>query len=669
MQIGLEATTKRTALILIILSLLFLGASGQVVSGPISVFSPLPGSQIGGDLLTVVFDSSVALDHQKTNVYFDIVTVPLSVILRTQEQNHHNITVNTAGRLPENQPVTLFLNATDTNNQTYIVPITSVRKVTTTNLQIASPTENAVVFGSNREVRVTINPAVFGTLRLFIQSPQGVDTLLGTRSVTNAQTQHIFTWNPSQFLDGRYVLRAELELPGVQQRITATVSVVIDNQGSDFSFTYPQEGDVISGTIAVSVRFLDSGINRLSFYVDNRGRKKDERIILPSDTSAEFTWNTLSVPDGPHDVIMVARFTSGDELEKKVGVTVNNLNDPPVILNLSRSNFTNIKTGTDVSFDITAKDPDGNTMSLVVDSASNLAEQVVLKSRTQIEEPSGILTTIYTWTVSVTAPDPIPGRYQIELIVRDDASPSGSVTRSINLDVVKDGICNQASDGVCDPDCNDNTWKGAIFRGYDLDCIGGLGAVCEDDASCDEGLFCDDDGCSTNRTNTTGCTGFNTGNLGVCTSCVLETSFDSISPAYCEELCGADAACDERRPGDSCLGGKICSSDCLCNEDPNQLYFTGAVCAQGSCELRYKNTYSRDYKALLFVRSSRGIVVDSALIDIPRGISNVTTNFASCAGKTGLKLGWIVFEKTDSSLDNPLPGPSASSTREVGITC
>lgn len=89
------------------------------------------------------------------------------------------------------------------------------------------------------------------------------------------------------------------------------------------SFTYPSEGETVSGEVVVTVTATDdNGVEQVDFYVDG--------VLLNSDASEPFAgaWDTTSVSDDTHELVAVAIDTVGQTATATLAVTVDNYVPP-----------------------------------------------------------------------------------------------------------------------------------------------------------------------------------------------------------------------------------------------------------------------------------------------------------------------------------------------------
>jgi PKD repeat protein len=118
------------------------------------------------------------------------------------------------------------------------------------------------------------------------------------------------------------------------------------------SITSPSDGAIVSGTVSITADASDdNGVDQVEFFVDNN------RLGTDADGSDGWSasWDTTGASEGSHTVSATATDTAGQTASDSVGVTVDNVNDPPV------ASFTYSCTGLSCDFDASgSSDPDGS---------------------------------------------------------------------------------------------------------------------------------------------------------------------------------------------------------------------------------------------------------------------------------------------------------------------
>jgi len=96
---------------------------------------------------------------------------------------------------------------------------------------------------------------------------------------------------------------------------------VIDSTDPAMEITNPNDGDVVSDIVSITMTASDpgSGIARIEVFID--GTEVDEITSTPFT----YNWNTTLVLNGAHDITVTAYDTAGNEVSQTISVTVNNI--------------------------------------------------------------------------------------------------------------------------------------------------------------------------------------------------------------------------------------------------------------------------------------------------------------------------------------------------------
>jgi hypothetical protein len=99
---------------------------------------------------------------------------------------------------------------------------------------------------------------------------------------------------------------------------------VVDNVNPSVAITSPTASQTVSGTVTIAVTASDAGTNitRVEIRVDD--------VLVSKDTSApyQFAWNTATVANGDHTIVVTAFDYAGNSASDTVAVTVNNTAPP-----------------------------------------------------------------------------------------------------------------------------------------------------------------------------------------------------------------------------------------------------------------------------------------------------------------------------------------------------
>ncbi len=129
--------------------------------------------------------------------------------------------------------------------------------------------------------------------------------------------QHSYTLDTTALADGRHLL-AFRALDEAGNEAVLAVFIVVDNTPPDAGFIRPTDG-YLSGSVEVLAYGFDDNLDRLELYVDGSP--------LASWTTAgihSYTFNTTSLPDGPHVLELKAVDKAGNERDVKLSVVVDN---------------------------------------------------------------------------------------------------------------------------------------------------------------------------------------------------------------------------------------------------------------------------------------------------------------------------------------------------------
>lgn len=97
-------------------------------------------------------------------------------------------------------------------------------------------------------------------------------------------------------------------------------AMIIKNLG--VTLTYPKEGDIVSGTITIRWYSIPRDID-VYLYVDLN------KIAGPINGITEYEWNTTSVSEGYHEIIISIKDGSYFDSDSSGPFLVNNVDEPP----------------------------------------------------------------------------------------------------------------------------------------------------------------------------------------------------------------------------------------------------------------------------------------------------------------------------------------------------
>jgi hypothetical protein len=134
-----------------------------------------------------------------------------------------------------------------------------------------------------------------------------------------------WTWDTTASHNGLHEMFVEVYYSHIRQYIRSPKTVVtVENPANEIGVTilFPANASVISGTVTIQVIANGENLNRVYFYIDG--------VWKGYDFGAPYTleWNTIYVPDGWHEIYVVALYgtrTPYQEMRSEtVRVFVNN---------------------------------------------------------------------------------------------------------------------------------------------------------------------------------------------------------------------------------------------------------------------------------------------------------------------------------------------------------
>jgi glutamine amidotransferase PdxT len=336
-----------------------IGAFEFIASGPdtikpiTSITAPAGGATVSGSSVTVSANATdnvgvvgVQFKIDGVNAGAEDTTVPYSGIWNTTtfSNGSHTITVvarDAAGNQTTSATVTVNVNNSGADTA---LPTAS----------ISSPAAGATVSGAS--VVVSANAADNVGVAGVQFKVDGVS--IGAEDTT---APYSVPWNSTTASNGTHTLTAVARDAAGNQKVTAAVTVTVNNSTSDtsaptVSVTSPAGGVTVSGaSVAVSATASDNiGVVGVQFKIDGVN-------IGAEDTTAPFSvaWNTTTTTNGSHAITAVARDAAGNQkLSAAVAVTVNNPTSDmtlPAVSITSPANGVTVK-GTAVAVTASASD-------------------------------------------------------------------------------------------------------------------------------------------------------------------------------------------------------------------------------------------------------------------------------------------------------------------------
>jgi len=128
-----------------------------------------------------------------------------------------------------------------------------------------------------------------------------------------------------------------------------------DNHPPEISFDEPDDGDEMDGMekIEVDIADVDDDVVKVDFFYNAGAGRIDIGSVemeVPTSGEVSISWDTLAVPDGDYDIIVVATDSKDNVVEASVEVTVNNVvkpgddDDDEVVIVVLRLNIDDGKT-------------------------------------------------------------------------------------------------------------------------------------------------------------------------------------------------------------------------------------------------------------------------------------------------------------------------------------
>jgi hypothetical protein len=140
------------------------------------------------------------------------------------------------------------------------------------------------------------------------------------------------SWNTAGLANGNYAIRATAsDAAGLKASDSATVVINApppppgDSIPPAVSVTSPAAADTVSGSVTVAVSATDaSGVSSVRLIVDGA-----QTAVTDASAPYALSWNSASVPDGPHTIGAEATDAAGLKSSASVQVYVKNALPPP----------------------------------------------------------------------------------------------------------------------------------------------------------------------------------------------------------------------------------------------------------------------------------------------------------------------------------------------------
>ncbi len=188
---------------------------------------------------------------------------------------------------------------------------------------------------------------------------------------------------------------------------------IIDATAPTVSITSPANGSTVSGAINIAVNASDNvAVTSVSLSIDGGG-------AVSSNSTAPFTntWNSATVANGTHTLIVTASDAAGNKATSTIQVTVNNVVvgdiTSPIVNYITPSDQASL-TGT-VTVSVNATD------NVAVSSVSISIDDVVVSTSTS-----------YSWNTANSA----AGGHTLKAIAKDAAGNQGTSSISVTVNTI-----------------------------------------------------------------------------------------------------------------------------------------------------------------------------------------------------------------------------------------
>jgi hypothetical protein len=292
-------------------------------------------------------------------------------------------------------------------------------------VEILSPQKNNKVQGDvDISARVTDNTGVSQvTYTIDVEAP-----VIMTQSITDPDI-YTGTWDSTTVSDGMVSLSVEGK-DKAGNTDTQAISVVVSNSGSDttpptIQIQSPLSLQKVSGTVTISAKATDDwGISRVEYQID--GGTANAMYKTGTADVYERSWDTSSVPNGDHTILVTATDTSGNSNSDSVIVTVDNSGTTPPVVDIAPPI-------------IDIRDPSQNAELSGVESVRALIYDDTEVTRAECSFDSGNMWLSMStggsteWYFDVDTENYPDGQYTLEVRAFDKADNEGSESISVKI--------------------------------------------------------------------------------------------------------------------------------------------------------------------------------------------------------------------------------------------
>ena len=324
----------------------------DTVPPTVSMTAPISGALLNK---TITVTANATDSAGITGVQFKLDGSNLGSVV-TGSGPGYNISWNAAAAT--NGPHTLTALATDAAGNTASSSVSVTVDTTPPALSMITPANGAYLNGITA-VTVNATDSVGVTGVQFKLDGANLGAV-----VTGAGPAYSVVWNAAAAGNGSHTLTA-VATDAAGNTASSSVSVTVSTIPPVISLTAPGSGAAVNGVITVTANAADSiPLASVQFQLD--GANLGSAVAGPGPAYS-FTWDTTTVPDGPHTLTAVAVDAAGNlGTATSVSVTVTN---PILLLHADASEVSGVTNGSVVTPAIT---PAGFTGSVVVNGTASV---------------------------------------------------------------------------------------------------------------------------------------------------------------------------------------------------------------------------------------------------------------------------------------------------------
>ncbi|RKG78240.1 hypothetical protein D7W79_13455 [Corallococcus exercitus] len=187
-------------------------------------------------------------------------------------------------------------------------------------VRIDAPAADALVGGT---VRIS---ATASDTSLSLVEVRAGGQLVGSASSSGGTLPVAVDWNSQSVPDGPRTLTVRAFDRGAHTA-TVTRQVFVDNQPPEVRFDSPAAGAFVTGIASFTITASDLNLTSIALLVD--GISRANAGVSGTSATRTLSWNSLSVPDGPHTFTAEARDVMGHV--SRTPLVLNVYNKPPTV--------------------------------------------------------------------------------------------------------------------------------------------------------------------------------------------------------------------------------------------------------------------------------------------------------------------------------------------------